>query len=166
MQPVSGPRRPSGIARSLGKVSRAGAARQPRAAALLEAVLSRGCGYFRSFSDVIGRSSRLSISSRDIKLNGPGDQYQIGQSELGRLRSPKPPPPPSSYPSPLAPLQSTPGITRRRSGPGSAPELINPNTPSSVTESRGAGVSREWDRWGIGVVLKSCIQRCRCRSVM
>ena len=71
MQPVSGPRRPSGIARSLGKVSRAGAARQPRAAALFEAVLSRRRGYFRSFSDVIGRSTQISISSRDIKLNGP-----------------------------------------------------------------------------------------------
>ena len=71
MQPVSGPRRPSGIARSLGKVSRAGAARQPRAAAKFEAVLSRRRGYFRSFFDAISRSIRISITSRDRKLNGP-----------------------------------------------------------------------------------------------
>ena len=45
--------------------------RQPRAAAPFEAVLSRRGGYFRSFFDAISRSIRISITSRDRKLNGP-----------------------------------------------------------------------------------------------
>ena len=52
------------------EIPRAGAARQPRAAAQFEAALSRRGGYFRRFLDATGCSTQIAISSRDIKLNG------------------------------------------------------------------------------------------------
>ena len=59
---------------------------------------------------------------RTLSLEWSGYRESAGERELEREIGQTPPP--SSYPSPLASLQDARGITRRRSGPGSAPELI------------------------------------------